>query len=296
MRLSFAFLTCLLMVPGVSQGQTGSVFVTPRWVADRLNDPDLVILHVAFNRREYQMEHIPGARFLWYSWLAPSTPDEGTVMPPIADADTLFEGFGITERSMIVLCFTGGNLSTTTRMYLALSYFGLGDQTRILDGGLPAWKRENLPLTTEAPFVQRTSLDLNLRPTVIRDADWVREHVNDPGVAIVDARTRNFYEGTGGGILRQGHIKGAISMPFNSLLDSTSSLLGRDRLQAVFDSLGIRKGTTVVSYCHVGQQATVVYAVARMLGFDAVVYDGSFEDWNVRGEEYPVTRRKPESE
>jgi hypothetical protein len=27
-----------------------------------------------------------------------------------------------------------------------------------------------------------------------------------------------------------------------------------------------------------------------MLGYDAAVYDGCFEDWNVRGEEYPVEK------
>ena len=40
----------------------------------------------------------------------------------------------------------------------------------------------------------------------------------------------------------------------------------------------------IVSYCHIGQQATVVYFVAKYLGFDARLYDGSFEDWSRRSE------------
>jgi thiosulfate/3-mercaptopyruvate sulfurtransferase len=40
----------------------------------------------------------------------------------------------------------------------------------------------------------------------------------------------------------------------------------------------------VVAYCHIGQQATVVYFVARYLGYDARLYDGSWEDWSAHTE------------
>lgn len=44
---------------------------------------------------------------------------------------------------------------------------------------------------------------------------------------------------------------------------------------------------TVVTYCHIGQQASLIYFVARYLGFDARLYDGSWEDWSMR-DELPV--------
>jgi thiosulfate/3-mercaptopyruvate sulfurtransferase len=40
----------------------------------------------------------------------------------------------------------------------------------------------------------------------------------------------------------------------------------------------------VVSYCHIGQQGSLVWAAARELGISARLYDGSFEDWSVRSE------------
>jgi rhodanese-related sulfurtransferase/DNA-directed RNA polymerase subunit RPC12/RpoP len=87
-----------------------------------------------------------------------------------------------------------------------------------------------------------------------------------------------------------------VNIPYTSLLDSSAKVLPVSRLQAIFDSAGVKRGTTVVSYCHVGQQATVVYAAALLLGYNAAVYDGSFEDWNVRGEEYPVEKPAPVQE
>ncbi|MGH9864582.1 MAG: hypothetical protein ACRD4H_04135 [Candidatus Acidiferrales bacterium] len=35
-----------------------------------------------------------------------------------------------------------------------------------------------------------------------------------------------------------------------------------------------------MSYCHIGQQASLLYFVARYLGYDARLYDGSWQDWS----------------
>jgi thiosulfate/3-mercaptopyruvate sulfurtransferase len=38
-------------------------------------------------------------------------------------------------------------------------------------------------------------------------------------------------------------------------------------------------GETLVTYCHIGMQATVPYFAARVAGRDVRLYDGSFEEW-----------------
>ena len=49
-------------------------------------------------------------------------------------------------------------------------------------------------------------------------------------------------------------------------------------------ALGIGANTTtpLVSYCMVGMRASVTYFVARHLGYDARLYDGSIVDWTRR--------------
>ena len=277
-----------------AQERKNPVYVSTQWLSEHLSDPNLVVIHVAFTRREYLTSHIPGARFLWFNWLAVSNPDASTEMPPVEQADTLLESLGITPNSTIVLCFGGANVSPTTRMLLALSYFGFGNQTSVLDGGLDAWKSEKRTVSTETPVVKRTSLTLKITPSVITDADWVKANLTNSNVCIIDARGKNFYDGNGGGIVRTGHIKGAKSIPFTTVVDSTNRLKDLATLQKIFEDAGVKKGMKVVSYCHVGQQATVIYTVAKFLGFDAAVYNGSFEDWNVRGDDYPVEKPEPE--
>jgi thiosulfate/3-mercaptopyruvate sulfurtransferase len=48
----------------------------------------------------------------------------------------------------------------------------------------------------------------------------------------------------------------------------------------LFKAAGIKPGDTVVSYCHIGQQATVIYFAAKRLGFTALLYDGSWDEWS----------------
>jgi thiosulfate/3-mercaptopyruvate sulfurtransferase len=43
----------------------------------------------------------------------------------------------------------------------------------------------------------------------------------------------------------------------------------------------------VITYCHIGQQATAVLFAARLLGHPVLLYDGSFEDWS-RRDGWPV--------
>ena len=288
---------CVLLASSLSFGQTQKevpgVFVSTQWLADHLDAPDLVVLHVSFHRPEYRAGHIPGARFLWYDWLTVSTPDASTEMPTAEHADSVLGNLGIGNASRIVLCFSGSSVSATTRTFLALCYFGIGARTFILDGGLERWKAEQRPVSSDTPSQERCPLTIRTKPSVVVDANWVRAHLQDPTVAIVDVRDRRYYEGSGGGVARTGHIKGARSIPFSALLDSTNTLQSPTVLRTIFAQAGITPGMTIVSYCHVGQQATLLYAVARELGYDAAVYDGSFQDWNVRGEDYPV--EKPES-
>lgn len=283
-------LSFFLIIPMAFAERSIPYVVSTQWLSEHMNDKDLVILQTGFSRNEYKYGHVPNARFLWFNALAPSNPDLSTEMPSPEEGKKVLEDLGIAKNSRIVLVFAGQNITTTTRMLLALTYFGFGGQTAMLDGGLEQWKREGREISTAIPAVTKTTLTLMPDKSVVTDADWIKSRLNDPAVTVVDARTRNFYDGSGGGIARQGHIKGAKNLIFNAVLDSNATLRSPEDLQKIFDSAGVAKGTTVVTYCHVGQQATLVYLAAKILGYEAKVYDGCFEDWNVRDESYPVEK------
>lgn len=288
------FLLCcaalaLLFTPASAE-RTIPMFVSTQWLSEHMNDKDVVVLQVGFSRNEYKYAHLPNARFVWFNALAVSNPDLNTEMPTFEEGKKIFEELGIEQNSKIVVVFAGQSIATTTRIILTLEYFGFAHQTALLDGGLEAWKSEGRPISKEMPVVKRSSLNITPHPLVITDADWVKDHLSSVDVTIVDARGKNFYDGNGGGVARQGHIKGAKSLPFSTIVDSTNKIKSTAELQKLFDDAGIKKGTKIITYCHVGQQATLVYYAARYLGYSAAVYDGSFEEWNVQDESYPVEK------
>jgi len=56
-------------------------------------------------------------------------------------------------------------------------------------------------------------------------------------------------------------------------------LLPPDKLKELFASRGIKRGQNLVTYCEVGMQASHNYFIAKYLGYDAAVYDGSIRQW-----------------
>ena len=271
---------------------SSSLLVSTAWLAKHLNDRGLVIISVG-PRASYDAGHIPGARFVEMSAISTSAPGATLEMPPVDKLKGAFEDLGISNNSRIVICFLTNYVSPSTRVFFTLDYLGLGGQTSLLDGGFEAWRGEGRPVTTEAPQITRGMITPHARPELIVDAAWVSANLNKPRVAIVDARTPEFYTGANAGRMpRAGHIPGAVNVPFSTLADASNKLKDSPSLRKLLADAGIKQGDQIVSYCHIGQQATLVYFVAKYLGYDARLYDGSFEDWSRRSE-LPVVGAVP---
>ena len=257
---------------------TPGMLVSTEWLAKHLHDKNLVLLHVNWTNGSYRRGHIPGARFLWINALAKDTPERSTELPSVKEAEGVIRSLGINNDSRVVVYFEGQNMTLTTRMILTLSYFGLGDRVSLLDGGFEAWKKEGREVAKGMEPVKPGHFTPQLHPELEADVQWIQDHMKDPDVTIIDARARRFYDGSSGGD-HPGHIPGAVSIPFSSVADSTNKMLSVDALKEIFLNAGVKPGSKLVTYCHVGQQATLVYFAARLAGYDARVYDGSFEDW-----------------
>jgi thiosulfate/3-mercaptopyruvate sulfurtransferase len=48
----------------------------------------------------------------------------------------------------------------------------------------------------------------------------------------------------------------------------------------LFSTAGVQQSDKVVTYCHVGQQGSLLFLAARYAGFASSLYDGSFEEWS----------------
>jgi len=66
------------------------------------------------------------------------------------------------------------------------------------------------------------------------------------------------------------------------LIDEHGTFKSRAVLEQLLDASGAGPEKRIICYCHIGQQASMVYFAARLLGRDARLYDGSWDEWGRR--------------
>jgi thiosulfate/3-mercaptopyruvate sulfurtransferase len=284
-------LLILLLISGTfAVSQSNPILVDPQWVSDRLKDPKLVILQVNFLKMDYDREHIEGARFLWPESLAPDSPQGSFNAPDAARATEVLQGLGINNDSYVVLSHVRNEVSVTARMFLTLEHLGLKGRVSFLNGGLEAWKKIGFSVTKEVPATKKG----NFKPRnngLIVDKEYVLNTLKSDKGFVVDARMKRFYDGEPTGNPRDGHITGAKNIYFLDMVDQqTNTFKPLDSLQNYFAPVA-SKDKELVTYCFIGQTASVLYMAGRLLGYNMKLYDGSMQEWS-RIEELPMEKAK----
>lgn len=287
------FALCLLAGSlALAAAENRSMLITADALAGQLKDPALVILHVG-TAKDYDGGHIPGARLVTLADLSVTGPSGLRLeMPPLDKLKAALLKLGVVDGKRVAVYPGNESIQSATRVWFTFDYVGWGNRAALLDGGLSGWKSAGKPVSTDpvAPVVADTAsakLTLKPQPKLIVDAAWLKGKVNKPGLRLIDARLPEFYTGANNsGMPRPGRIPGAVNVPFPTLVAGADrKLLGAAELQS---KIG-KPEKNLVAYCHIGQQATVVYFVSRYLGLHPKLYDGSFQDWSSRSE-LPVVK------
>lgn len=244
-------------------------------------DPSLVILHVADRAAAFEEAHIPGARFLRYADFAVDGGQGlGSELPTVDDARRVFEAVGVSNGSRIVIY--GSSPVTAARAFFTLDAMG-HRRVALLDGGLRAWRAEGRSIETgPAKTVPPGHFMPALNASKVASAQLIQEQTPASRIALVDVRPDPEFLGTDGGmggVHAAGHIAGARQLTWNALVQEDGRFLPREQLQARLEGTGATQDKPVVAYCMVGMRASVVYFVARHLGYDAKLYDGSIVEW-----------------
>ncbi len=272
----------ILFVAVISAWSSTSKLITVDQLASQLNDPNLVILHVAALRAEYNREHIPGARFLWPGWLTEQTPEASNEPAPLAKIKASLEKLGINNDSRIVLYCANGFLFPACRVFFTLDYIGLGEQTAILNGGLEEWKKNGKPVATDLPTIKKSKLKIKPRAEVFFTAGQIQQNLQNANIAFVDVRPAAYYEGKSGSP-RAGHIPAAINLPLQKLYDEkTFTFYAKEKVIEDFNKIKLTPDHKVIAICATGNSASTLYFLCREWGYPVALYDGSMEEWSNR--------------
>jgi thiosulfate/3-mercaptopyruvate sulfurtransferase len=259
-------------------------------LARELDAPDLVIIDASWHmpaenrnaHEEYLAEHIPGAIFFDIDEIADTKSGLPHMLPPPEKFSSRMRSMGIGDGSRIVVYDSTG-LFSAARVWWTFRVMGV-DDVSVLNGGLPKWKREGLPLEsgparsrTARHFTARRNLDL------VRDVADIKALLKDRSAEIVDARAADRFAGKAPEPrpgLRSGRIPGSHNLPFAKLLNKDGTLKTAPEIERLFEEAGVDLSKPVVASCGSGITASVLALGLAEIGHRrAAVYDGSWSEW-----------------
>src|SRR5918998_2665024 len=259
--------------------------VTTEWLAQRLDDPGLVVVESDEDILLYETGHIPGVvKVDWHTELNDPVTRDYVDSERFAE---LMRSKGIGRETTVVFYGDKSNWWAAYALWV-FSLFGHPD-VRLLDGGRAKWVAEGRPMSTDVPSRPRADY-----PVVERDDSVIRAFKDDVlahlGKPLVDVRSPGEYSGEllhmpdypQEGAVRGGHIPGAANVPWARAAAEDATFRSRAELEAIYpEEQGLSPWDGVVAYCRIGEPSSHTWFVLTpLLGFDKVRnYDGSWTEW-----------------
>lgn len=262
--------------------------VSAEWLKRHRQDAHLILLDAERAPAPYDSAHIEGARFIGVGSYTTKRGELLTELPPVKQLTALLESLGVGDRGRIVLY---GDVLPVTRLYFTLDYLGLGDRVSVMDGGLGAWRAAGGALTSGAtPAAVPSTLTVQPRPEILADAAWIDAHRRNARTLLLDARTKDEFDGIKqeDAVARAGHIPGAVNVDWTATM-ADGKFRPMSELRQLLSNAGAASDKEIVTYCRVGTRASALYFVARLLGYQARLYDGSMNEWGSLAK-FPVVK------
>jgi len=263
--------------------------VSAEWLNRHLDDRDIRIIDVSFDKESFLSGHVPNAVFLdWRGDLADPDEKHYSVLAR-EDFERLMRRIGVTRDTQLVFYDDFNNRLAIRALWVAEFYGHAG--TAILEGGIRAWKARGYRTTGNSPEFPGTRYTVkDVHEGLNVDKDYVLNNLVNPNVMFVDGRSAGMYIGfiagreihTGETIARSGHLPGAVNQPWKDHMDSQSKFLDKTALETMYTNRGINRDLdAVVFYCNEGVHAAFDWFVAaKILGYEnAKIYDGSMSEW-----------------
>ena len=249
------------------------MLVSTDWLASHLNDPKVVVLQAGEDRGGYDKEHIPGARFLNDNDYTTGHQGLMVELPTVEKLKQTFEDLGVSDDTRVII-YTTEWYPTAGRAFFTLDYLG-HTNTALLNGSLAQWKAENRAVTAEMPKITKGSITPRVNESALALLESAKA-ASQAGsqIVLVDSRPQKRYTA--------GHLAGADHIFWEETVADRNKpvFLEPAELRKLFASRGVAPGHKLITYCEIGLQASHMYFVAKYLGYDASMFDGSFYQWN----------------
>ncbi|WP_314991397.1 rhodanese-like domain-containing protein [uncultured Gemella sp.] len=195
-----------------------------------------------------------------------------------ADSEVLVYGFTMPEQGF----------GDEARVVYTFNYAGF-DNVKFIDGGFKQVEKLGFNKNYE-PASDRIDVSDVVRSEATQNekaifTDELLSKLGNADVQILDTRLEVEYNGRViYGENKAGHIPGAISLPFNSLVDEEGFVKSREELEKYVNEKGLDKNKLQITYCTTGVRASYVAVILEELGFNVRNYEPSFARYANVGE------------
>ncbi|HEY9853629.1 MAG TPA: sulfurtransferase [Leptolyngbyaceae cyanobacterium] len=262
--------------------------VSPRWLSEHLNDPQVVIVDCRFSladvelgQRQYQTSHILGAHYLDLNRDLASPVGKHGGRHPLPDTAELAEklaSIGIDSQETLVVGYDDSRFAFASRLWWLLRYLG-HDRVALLDGGWKGWVSGGYPVTDAVPTAKPGKFVPEARSHMVVDIDTVKARKDLPQVVLVDSREPERYRGEREPIDPiAGSIPGAVNYPWQEVTDDSGIVRSPAEQQQRWSD--VKNAEEIMVYCGSGVTACVNLLSLEIAGIpSAKLYPGSWSDW-----------------
>lgn len=267
--------------------------VTPAWLAERLNDPSIVVLDCTWfvpemnisGRARFADGHVPGAVYVDLDEISDLSSPYINMMCDEKTFARVMGGLGIGDDTHVVV-YDGNYVSA--RLWWMFRHFG-HDKVSILDGGWARWKNESRPIET-GPARPRAAKAFTANAqqgdiVVVKD---VLAALSNGSAQVVDARPKGKFDGTEPtgypGVL-PGHMPGAVNIPWAQLFIAGEErrFIAPDAFRKLLADKGVDPDKPVIATCGSGITASILAFHLERIGKTGwKIYDGSWHEWGQR--------------
>ncbi len=274
--------------------------VETQWLADNLDDPNLVIIEanaampnyfkdsaaqsieLVSGRDDYLKGHLPGADFVdLVTELCDCTNDDQYFpLPSDKQFAEAMSRHGVGEGAKVVIYDRTIGM-WACRFWLMLRSYG-HDDVAVLNGGWNKWIADRRPISTETPVVCSRNFVVDKTKSLFATKADAVEAMTNKDICLINALSPKEFAGQDTiRYGRPGHIPSSKNVPSRTLVNpDTCEFLNREALEEIFSKVGAFESERVVSYCGGAIGASSGVFLMSLLGIEQVaLYNGSLKEW-----------------
>lgn len=229
---------------------------------------------------------LPNAKFFDMGSILDKTSPFPNMLPSEETFTHYMKSLQIKNDGKLLVCYDRIGARTSPRVWYTFKCFSK-QNIAVLDGGLPKWLSESLPIDSgeyelySDPSTQNSSdYNFKLDPGRIKSLEQVNEissQTKSSSTEIMDARSPDRFSSN--------NIPGSKNVFFGTLFNKDMTFKPKEELRSIFEAAGVslNNSSTTVHSCGTGVTACITLLAMEIVGKTNVsLYDGSWSEYELQ--------------